>query len=154
MPDMQEIVRRYLEQVTVMQLATSANDQPWVCNVHYYCDQKLDIFWVSTTSRRHSQEISKNPKVGATVLAHVNTPAKNYVVGISIAGVAELIGEQVDEQVGVGYVTKHNKDDSFLADIASGKNPHKFYRLRPSQIVLFDSKHFPDNPRQEWFPAN
>jgi hypothetical protein len=81
---------------------------------------------------------------------HVNTPAEPYVVGITVEGIAELLGGKIDEQASAGYVAKHGKDSNFLPDIASGKNPHQFYRLKPSQIVLFDNQHFPDSPRQAW----
>lgn len=152
MASIEEIIRQSLEQAPVMQLATSLGDQPWVCNIHFYSDKDLNIYWISTVERRHSKEIKQNPKVAATILAHVNTLAEPYVIGITVEGVAELIGERVDEQIGAGYVAKHGKDANFLPDIASGKNPHKFYRLKPSQIILFDNQHFPDNPRQEWTP--
>jgi uncharacterized protein YhbP (UPF0306 family) len=136
-----------------MQLATSLNGQPWVCNIHFYSDDNLDIYWVSTLERRHSLEIKQNPKVAATILVHLNTPDEPYVIGITVEGEAELLGEVVDSEVGAGYVIKHSKDDHFLADIADGKNPHRFYRLKPFSIVLFDTKHFPENPRQEWLPG-
>jgi uncharacterized protein YhbP (UPF0306 family) len=145
----EDLVRQYAEQIKIMQLATSVSDQPWACTVHYYSDKDLNLYWVSTLERKHSQDIAQNPKVATAILVHENTPEEHYVIGISIQGKAELIGEQVPEQIGQSYIQKLGRDDKFLADIASGKNPHKFYRLTPSKIILFDSKNFPDNPRQE-----
>jgi uncharacterized protein YhbP (UPF0306 family) len=144
------LIREYLSTVKVMQLATSTDDQPWACTVHYYSDESLNFYWISTLEREHSRHIAQNPKVAATILVHENTPSENYVIGISVGGTAELIGEYIDEKVGQAYVQKHAKDPNLLADIASGKNPHKFYCLRPSRFVLFDSKSFPGQPRQEW----
>jgi uncharacterized protein YhbP (UPF0306 family) len=144
-----ELVRQHLAQAKIMQLATSADDQPWVVTVHFYADDELNLYWISTLARRHSQAIEQNSKVATTILVHENTAEEPYVIGITIEGVAELIGETPDETVGQGYVAKLNKDDNFLADIASGTNPHKFYRLKPTKIVLFDNKNSPDNPRQE-----
>jgi uncharacterized protein YhbP (UPF0306 family) len=132
-----------------MQLATSVSDQPWVCTLHYYSDKDLALYWISKVDRKHSQDIERNKKVAAAILVHENTLEEQYVIGISIVGMAELIGERIDEKAGSGYIQKHAKDPSLLSDIASGKNPHKFYRLKPSRIVLFDSKNFPDSPRQE-----
>jgi len=132
-----------------MQLATSQNDQPWACTLHYYSDKDLNIYWVSTLERQHSQDIAKNPNVAAAILVHENTPEERYVIGLSIQGKAELIGEQVPEEIGKGYIQKLGRDSSLLSDIASGKNLHKFYKLTPSKIILFDSKNFSDNPRQE-----
>jgi uncharacterized protein YhbP (UPF0306 family) len=148
----EEIVKQQLPQPNIMQLATSADDKPWVCHIHYYSDEALNFYWVSTVERRHSQDIARNPQVAATILVHKNTPEENYAIGVSVEGTAELIGEQIDEKIGEGYIRKHGKDPSLLSDIASGKNPHKFYRLKPTRIVLFDSKNFPNDPRQEWLP--
>jgi uncharacterized protein YhbP (UPF0306 family) len=145
----EELIRQYLAQVKIMQLATSADGQPWVITLHYYSDKDFNFYWISTLERRHSRDIKQNPKVATTILMHENTLAEPYVIGISVEGMAELIGEQPDPEVGSGYVAKLSKDSDFLPDIASGKNPHKFYRLKPSRIVLFDSKNFSENPRQE-----
>jgi uncharacterized protein YhbP (UPF0306 family) len=145
----EELTRQYLEQAKVMQLATSANDQPWACTIHYYSDADRNLYWISTTERKHSQHIAQNPKVAAAILVHLNTPEERYIIGISLQGTAELIGEQLPTQIGQGYIQKLGRDPSLLSDIASGKNPHKFYCLKPSKIVLFDSKNFRDNPRQE-----
>ena len=143
-----ELVKQYLDQIKIMQLATSVNNQPWVITVHYYSDEDSNLYWISTLARKHSQDIEQNPKVAATILVHENTPDENYVIGVSAEGTAELIREKVVEGVVQGYARKHGKD-SDMSDIASGKNPHKFYRLKPSRIVLFDNKNFPNDPRQE-----
>lgn len=132
-----------------MQLATAADGHPWACTVHYYTDEDFNFYWISTLTREHSKHIGQNPNVAAAVMVHENTPEEPYVVGISVAGTAELLGGTVSEAVGAGYVKKHRKDAAFLPDIASGKNPHQFYRLRPTRIVLFDNKSFLNNPRKE-----
>jgi uncharacterized protein YhbP (UPF0306 family) len=145
----EEFIRQYLEHVKLMQLATSANDQPWACTVHYYSDKELNLYWISTLEREHSKAIAQNPKVAAAILVHENTADEKYIIGMSIEGKAELIGEQIPLEIGENYVQKIGREPSLLVDIASGKNPHKFYRLKPSKIVLFDTKNFRDNPRQE-----
>lgn len=144
----EEIVKQHLPKINVMQLATSLNDQPWVCTVHYCSDEDLNLYWISRTDRYHSEQIKQNPQAAATILVHENTPDEDYVIGISIFGNVELIGEAVDEKVGKTYTEKLGKPLQLIEDIASGKNPHKFYCLKPTQVVLFDSKNFPDSPRQ------
>lgn len=148
----EEIVRKALKEQKIMQLATSRDGQPWLCTVHFYCDDELNIYWFSTEARRHSREITDNPKAAAYVLVHENTPEENYVIGITLEGAAECLGTNFDEEIGVGYVNKHAKDANFIADIKAGANSHKLYRLRPDNIVLFDNLHFADEPRQEWKP--
>lgn len=146
----QDIARQVLPLKKVMQLATSSNGQPWACNIHFYSDNDFNFYWISTTDRRHSRDIEQNPQVAITVLVHEDAPDENYVIGVSAEGTAELIGQDIDKQVGEAYTQKLGKDPSLVRDIISGSNPHKFYCLKPSKIVLFDSKNFPDDPRQEW----
>jgi uncharacterized protein YhbP (UPF0306 family) len=146
---LRDVVKQYAQSINIMQLATSVNDQPWACTVHYYSDEDLNFYWVSTLVRKHSQDIAQNPKVAAAILVHENTVEERYVIGISIEGKSELIGENVATQIGQNYIQKLGRDQSLLSDIATGKNPHKFYKLTPTKIVLFDSKNFPENPRQE-----
>jgi uncharacterized protein YhbP (UPF0306 family) len=147
--DPEALIRQYVEQARIMQLATSANDQPWACTIHYYSDKDLNIYWVSTLEREHSKNIAQNPKVSAAILVHEDTPDEQYVIGMSLEGEVELIGEQVPEEIGQSYIQKLGRPPTLLRDIASGKNPHKFYRLKPSRIVLFDTKNISGNPRQE-----
>ncbi len=132
-----------------MQLATAADNKPWICTLHFYADEQLNLYWISLENRRHSQELAINPLASVTILVHENTPEEDYVIGITVEGKVELVGSNIDEQVGNGYINKLAKDQSLLEDISSGNNAHKFYKLIPSNIVLFDSKDFKDNPRQE-----
>lgn len=144
-----ELVNQFLPAAKIMQLATSANDEPWVCTVHFYSDDALNLYWISKPDRWHSWQISQNPQVAATILVHENTPDENYVVAVTVAGQAELV-EPIDENVGQAFIKKLNREATLLEDIASGRNPHKFYRLKPERLVLFDTKNFPADPRQEF----
>lgn len=148
----EDLIRQYINQAKVMQLATTVDNQPWVCHLHFYADEALNLYWISTEVRRHSLEIATNPKVAVTILVHENTEQENYVIGLSITGKAELLGDDIDKKIAESYVKKTARAASLVEDIKSGKNPHKFYRIKPSKIVLFDSKDFPENPRQEWQP--
>ena len=145
----EDLLREYLPTKKVMQLATSAGDQPYACNIHYYSDEDLNFYWRSTLARRHSREIEKNPKIAVTILVHENTPAENFVIGVTVVGTAELIGQRIDDQIGVAYIQKLGLKPELLTAIASGKDPHRFYKLKPTKIVLFDNKNFPEGPRQE-----
>lgn len=148
--EVKDLVKKYLPTVNIMQLATSKNDQPWVCTLHYYHDDELNFYWISTPERRHSQDIKTNPKVSITVLVHENTPDEPYVIGISLEGIAEHIGTDMEDGVVEAFQNKHDKDSEFMRDVKNGTNPHQFYKFTPKNIVMFNNKDFPDNPRQEW----
>ncbi len=148
MGDLSSLTKQYLDHTRLMQLATSLNGQPWACTVHFYADKDLNLYWLSTPEREHSKQIAQNPVVAATVMAHEDRPGEEYVVGISISGTAEQL-DGVPEGTGRAYIEKFGDREQLLAEIAEGSNPHRFYRLKPTRIVLFDSKTFPDDPRKE-----
>ena len=147
----EDLIKQFVPTINVMQLATSSNDQPWVCNLHFFSDENLSMYWLSTPQRRHSEEIAKNPKVSAALKVHENTPREDYVIGISFEGMASVVEERkLKQQLATGYGKKLGISDKFLSEVLSGENPHQFYCLKPSRIVLFDNKNFPGTPRQEW----
>lgn len=133
-----------------MHLATAVNNKPWVCNVHFFADDDFNFYWISTPVRRHSAEIAQNANVSATIKVHEDTPDEPYVIGISVEGTAKLLTDEETKVIGRYYIDKLKKVPTLVDDILSGKNPHKFYRLKPTNIVLFDTKNFLDNPRQEY----
>lgn len=147
--DPKQLITKFLKQNRVLQLATSVNNQPWACNVHYIIDEGLNIIWISTPQRRHSIEIAENAKAAFVLKVHEDTAEEPYVIGLSGEGEAALIPENEIESIAKDYFAQTGKPQSLLKDILDGKNPHKFYKLRITSFVLFDTKNFPDDPRQE-----
>lgn len=146
----EKLVRQYLPKFNTMQLATSKDDQPWVCTVHYYCDEDLNFYWISDTNRRHSKEIHDNPLVSSYILIHEDKPDERYVIGMSIIGRAEAV-DSPDPQVVDGYLRKFAGNKAqFVENALNTEKPDKFYRLTPSKVILFDTKNLSGNPRQEW----
>ena len=147
--DLKKLIKEYLIETRVMQLATAVNNQPWVCNVHFYSDDDLHLYWMSTPARRHSQEIVENKKIAMTIKVHEDLPDEKYVIGLSAEGVAEILNDDELKIIGPKYVEKLEKDANLIDDILSGTNPHTFYRFRVSKYVLFDTINFPSEPRKE-----
>ena len=61
--DVEKVIREYLPEVIHMSLATSHNNVPWICEVHYAFDDELNLYFRSLQSRRHSKEIAENKQV-------------------------------------------------------------------------------------------
>ncbi len=146
--NLRRIIKDYLKEAKLMQLATSLNNQAWVCHVWFASDEDLNIYWFSSTRRRHSKEVIKNPKVAAAiVLPHTpeDTPR-----GLQLEGDAELLTKEKDikkaRSVYERRIFSKEQVDDF---IKSKESPHKFYRIKPRLFVLFDLVNFPKNPRQE-----
>jgi uncharacterized protein YhbP (UPF0306 family) len=146
----QEVVKQYLPQINIMQLATVADGNPYLCTVHYYSDDDFNLYWASMLSRRHSKEIEQNPQVAAYVLVHENTPEEDYVVGITFIGKAKLVGAKVNPAITEAYAKKLGDSPDFVRKVAEDTTPFKFYEFRTEKVVLFDNKNFPDDPRQEF----
>lgn len=145
----EELIRKYVPTKNVMQLATTRDNQSWSCNVHFYSDNDLNLYWISEPGRRHSLEIQDNPNVSAAIKIHENTVEEDYVIGIALQGTAELMGE-FDENVAAAYKDKLSKNETFVDDMKNDRKPYKFYKLTPTKFVMFNTKDFEDNPRQEW----
>ncbi len=146
---LRNLIEDYLKEAKLMQLATSVNDQPWACSVWFAADEDLNIFWVSSTTRRHSGEILKNKKVAATiVLPH--TPA-DPPRGLQLQGVAEVIDNKAEIDKAISVYKDRIFPVETIRDLMNDKEkPHKFYRIKPTQFVLFDAVNFGDNWRQEY----
>lgn len=148
--DLKNLTQEYLENSRVMQLATSVDNKPWVCNIHFLVDSDFNFYWISEEGTRHSNDISQNPNVAITIKIHEDIPTENYVIGVSIEGSAGLLAPNDVEKIGFEYVSRLGKSPALIENILSGKSLLRFYKLTPKKIVLFDTKNFPTAPRQEY----
>lgn len=151
MADLKEHIAKHLKEARVLQLATVSDNKPWICNVHFYADVELNIYWCSLPTTRHSLEIEKNPHVAIAIKIHEDSPAEKYVIGLSAQGTAEIITpEEMKKGSAKAYQQKFGDAKAFIDKVIEGNDPHKFYKLTPYSFVLFDNKHFKGNPRQEY----
>lgn len=132
-----------------MQLATVSRGQPWVCSVWFGFDDDFNIYFFSATNRRHSEEIAKDNRVaGAIVMPH--SPSDPDVQAIQFEGRAGKLVEEADvakaHSVYEGRIFNRQTIDKLMAN---PQKPHAFYKITPTKFVLFDTKNFPDNSRQE-----
>lgn len=143
----EELVREYLSKRHVMQLATVDNDQPYVCSVYYVHDDKLNIYWASWPDRRHSQMITKNRNVGATIV--IESDKTKPVCGIQILGQAELCEEsRTIRPIAEAYAKKFKRDSEWVEKFSQLKTKHRLYKLAPISIDLFDEVNFESNPQK------
>ena len=141
-----DLIRSYLPQGRMMQIATVDGDQPWICTVYFVEDEELNLYWLSFPTRRHSQEIAKHSKVAVAVPIKFDKP----VVGIQAEGVAETVADkEVIAAVMQRYVAKYNSGQQFYDNFVAGRNQHVLFKFTPSTYVLFDEVNFPTDGRQE-----
>lgn len=145
-PGVLALVRGYLRNGRMMQLATVGGDQPWICTVYFVEDDDMNLYWLSLPSRRHSREIVDHSKVAVAVPIKFDKP----VVGIQAEGVATVIVDKdVIARVMQSYVDRYDSGKQFYDNFVAGKNQHVLFQFKPTKFVLFDEVTFPDNGRQE-----
>lgn len=147
--ELRQLITEYLDEAKMMQLATVRDDRPWVCNVWFAADPDLNIYWFSSTTRRHSHEVAANSHVAASIcLPH--TPADKFARAIQLEGTAEQLSSPVEVAKAmkyyVGRIFELSQVKNFMSNL---DKPHRFYRIKPTTIVLFDTKNFPQDARQE-----
>lgn len=147
--DLKRLIHEYLNDAKLMQLATAINDQPWVCNVWFAADEDLNIYWFSSTGRRHSKEVKKNNKVAGAIVLPLNP--SDPPRGLQFQGTAEVLTKQKDIYKAIAiYQDRIFPKETIDELMQNTKNPHKFYKITPVQFVLFDAVNFGDNWRQEY----
>lgn len=125
----------------MMQLATASPDgRPWICNVWFAADKDMNIYWISSTNRRHSIEIAANPRVAASICL-VREPSESDRGALQIEGTAEQVTNPLEIARALKLYASRGifsvkQVKSFMADL---KYPHRFYRINPKTISLFQN---------------
>lgn len=147
--NLRKLIEEYLEEARLMQIATAKNNQPWACTVYFAHDRNLNFYWISKSTRRHSEEIRNNSSVaGVIVLPH--TPG-NKVRGLQFKGIAhELVKKDHIVKAMEYYAKRYNMPKERVNGIINNTDGHIPYQIQPKLIVLFDEVNFPENPRQEY----
>lgn len=145
---LKKLIKVYLDQQKLMQIATVKDGKPWVCSVWQVSDQDLNIYYFSSITRRHSIEIESNPNISGA-LCYPSTP-EEAPRGLSFEGTVERLVSTGDIAVArslyEGRIFPPEKVDEFMAH---KERAHSFYKITPTSYVLFDVESYPDNPRQQ-----
>ncbi len=141
----EKLVAEYLEDSRLMQVATVDGDKPWICTVYFVCDERKNLYWMSTPERRHSKEIKNHNKVAVAIVVKHDWP----IIGLQVEGVAEMITD-IDEieSVASKYVAKYGVGKDFVKNYKAGTAQHRLYKVTPKAMVLFDEVNFSGDPRQ------
>ncbi|MBI2622017.1 hypothetical protein HYW66_00045, partial [Candidatus Microgenomates bacterium] len=123
----------------------------WVATVWFTFDNDFNIYFISRHNRRHSQEIAENSSVaGAIVKPHKTLGDKTQ--GLQFEGkCSQVKGRELIKAFSI-FIKRYPNVVKFIKsarDVITGKTDHRFYKITPTAIVLFDEINFPDNSRQE-----
>lgn len=147
MQETEMLIKRYLGQGRMMQIATVDGDKPWICTVYYIEDENQNLYWLSLPSRRHSQEIARHPKVAVAIPIKVDKP----VIGLQAEGSAAIVTDRSRiADVMKLYIERYDSGRDFLNNFISGQNQHMLYQFTPESMSLFDEVTFGDGKRRDW----
>lgn len=132
----ESIIREYIPQVVHMSLGTSNNNRPWVCEVHFSYDDELNLYFRSTTDRRHCKDIAANPLVAGNI---VTQHFKNQRVrGVYFEGEAEVLHE-VDENHPAFKAVEARYGKASKIEAAAPDDIPRYYKISVKDWYLFDS---------------
>ena len=146
--NVEQAIRNYLPDILHLSLATSIDNKPWVCEVHFAYDDNLNLYFRSLASRRHSQEIAANPNVAGNIVTQHGITDKPR--GIYFEGTAAMIESDAERASVIKYFRRIGADE---AAVEEAKNPegHQFYKVTVSDYYVFDSRE--SKPSQKYHLA-
>lgn len=121
-----------------MSLATSKDNKPWVCEVHFVYDNDLNLYFRSKADRRHSIEIMENPNVAGNIVTQHEVGEKPR--GVYFEGIAEKLLD-VDEAhpAYTLYCARFDTGPEILEESKTDAG-HSFYKVSVKNFYLFDSR--------------
>lgn len=143
--NLENLLKKYLEENKLLQLATVSEGRPWLCNVYFVADEENNIYWTSARIRRHSKEISNNPVVAAAI---VHDDKKKQA--LQITGKAFEVSLDDAERVDLLYGAKFGVKDRITEVKANLSEGRAYYILKPESIFFWDEVNFPNSPKQEY----
>lgn len=137
-PNLAQDIRNYLDEAKMMQLATSDGKQPWICNVWFVADKGMNIYWISSTKRRHSEELAKNPQVAASFCIP-SDPRDSDKGALQLEGIASEVTSPAELAKALKLYVRRGffsltQVKKFMANL---DHPHRFYKISPTRIVYF-----------------
>ncbi|MDQ2973300.1 MAG: pyridoxamine 5'-phosphate oxidase family protein [bacterium] len=133
--DIEKIIREYIDKTLHMSLATVSGNKPWVCEVHFAYDEKLNLYWRSKKDRRHSQEIASNSNVAGNIVQQHEV--EQYPQAIYFEGVSEIVEDESEIAEMAGLFIKRGLGDKSIVDEAKRDEGHKFYKVKVTNWYAF-----------------
>jgi uncharacterized pyridoxamine 5'-phosphate oxidase family protein len=140
------LTKQYLAEKQILQLATLHDLKPWISTVHFVADDDMNLYWLSLPTRRHSEDIARNPNVAVAVVVKADWP----VAGLQFEGTAkEVYDPHVVKVILQRYLAIYDRGKDFYENFMAGRNQHILYRFTPKRGQLFDEVNFPGGIPQE-----
>ncbi|MBI4895349.1 MAG: pyridoxamine 5'-phosphate oxidase family protein [Candidatus Aenigmarchaeota archaeon] len=141
-----ECLVQILNDVKQMVLSTSNQNSPWCATVFFAFDSELNIYFFSTSSRRHSKEIAVNKRVSGAVAREHKLDLEEKHRGVQFEGKCTLIS---NSEVNEAYDLLRKRFPSITKFHLLKDATKELYKIHVDKFVLFDTLNFPKDPRKE-----
>ncbi len=133
--NIEQAIRDYLPKIVHMSLATSKDNKPWVCEVHFAYDDDLNLYFRSLTSRRHSQEIAENPHVAGNIV--VQHQLGVMPMGAYFEGTARLLPSGPEQDTAFECIKQRLGAGDEIMEEARREDGHQFYKIDVQTWYMF-----------------
>lgn len=144
--DVEKTIREYLPNIIHLSLATSRENKPWICEVHYAFDDELNLYFRSTPQRRHSGDIALNYFVAGNIVTQHLYGEKPR--GVYFEGQAEMLKDVGEHHPAFLALSQRFGSTHAILEEAKTENGHKFYKISVDTFYLFDVKE--SSPSQKY----
>lgn len=148
------LLKEYVDNARVMQLATVSDNGPWVCHVWYAVDWSKDrLLFTSRTIRTHSAHIALNDRVAGGILDMQLSALGQPVQGVTFTGSARIVSLLELASSLHLFCKRWPAADLAHAAIASGATNSRLYEVLVDKWVLHDEVNLRSDPRFELVPT-
>ena len=134
----------YLQHHHTVSLATEKEGVPHAATV-FYVSIGFDLYFLSSPTSRHGENLSRNPRVSATI--NEDYDQWQMIKGLQLEGRVENVGGILDNgRIARAFVQKYPDVTDFLFSprklgkaIAQKVAGVRFYRLKPSRILFINN---------------
>lgn len=146
-----ELAKIFLEESSVMQVATLDSMLPWICSVWYAADEDFNLYFISKDWREHSRHIEINSNVACAITKGFTEGPGQKVQGVQIRGKAHRAKLR---ELPHAYKTYSSKWPQLLKvgtlEAFKGKTAGtEMFVVVPEKVILFDEVNFPEEPRRQ-----
>ena len=136
--ELTEAISAYLDNHTVLNLATSGPNGAHAASV-FYARRELDLFWFSDKKTRHSRDLAIGVGCAGTITDNIDD--YKLIQGLQLQGVGEELAEATERQNGLDAL---NAKYAFMKEFSSGPGAERMektsiYRFRPLSITWIDN---------------
>ena len=134
--DLRKLIEEILRDSREMVLATCQRGKPWVATLVFGHDAALNLYWISDLVARHSNELTKNPRVAAAINKQPTGTSEDK--GLQVEGEASLLPEEKIVAAAREYFAKRGTPHmpETVEEVNTLTKGRSWYVLKPKRFLV------------------